>query len=487
MAKVFKNSMVAHVWANQSQPEGRSNNGQFYFEGRKLFSYGRHFVAGFIMPDGTALINADKYSITTSRHLGYAVNAVRGRYFYVPGLTDLANGYAFSADPTKARDSIMWHVRAHALNISDDLALYLLGVVKAARSWPKIKREENAKREKARAARAAREIAARKAGAESVAALTDSDFAERLLKLEEARNWGRFPTGRNWPKTEYRNAHPSENVAAFATELHRLNETAKAHCGKRVQAKIAARLKAARTRAADLKKWERHGVALAAYSRNLADLRAMYAERMATGPLSRERNKALGNLANAVRFARPGLLTDKARESLILLIENCQALEREAAEREAAERMERERADRESWLAGHGPRYWRGSDAQGGALLRAVNVERKAVPLEGGHGTAVLGITGGTLETSHGASVPLVHALKAFAFVRLVVATGNAWQANGRTIRVGHFRIDSIDAHGTMQAGCHTIHFAEMERLAALLNVSDMRPDDSALTPSGNH
>ena len=107
-------------------------------------------------------------------------------------------------------------------------------------------------------------------------------------------------------------------------------------------------------------------------------------------------------------------------------------------------------------------------------MLRATGVERDDTGR----------ITGGTLETSHGADVPLRHALKAFAFVRRVVATGQAWHANGHCIRVGHFRVDSIDTAGTMRAGCHTIHLGEMERLAAALGVADLAPSDSALEPS---
>ena len=45
---VFDNSMVAHVWAQQGQDFGRSNNGNLYFEGPTIFSYGSHFpIASF--------------------------------------------------------------------------------------------------------------------------------------------------------------------------------------------------------------------------------------------------------------------------------------------------------------------------------------------------------------------------------------------------------------------------------------------------------
>ena len=474
MKTVFSGDMLFHVWAQNSQYEGRRSDGRVFFDGPTLYSYGRHFAIGHVMPDGATLLNSDSYSISTSKHQGQARAAVRAASYQVPALTDLVHSYGFRTDPKQAADSILRHVKAHALRFSDESALYLLGIIGRARSWPKIKREAERARDKAKAAARAREIAGRKGEAERMAALSDSDFAGQVAAVESSDTWGRYPSPFAWHGKEYRKGRPSETLVMFATELHRMGVTARAHCGKRVQATLKARLAAVRSRVADLKKWESHGDALAAYARNLSDLRKLYAERMATGPLSRDRNKALGNLANAVRLARPGLLTAKASDALTAIIRDAQALEKQAAEREAAERMERERADRESWLAGGGTRWTRFSDAQGGAMLRAVDVERDESD----------SIVGGTLETSHGADVPLPHALKAFAFVRRVVATGQPWHANGHTIRVGHFRVDSIDTAGTMRAGCHTLHLGEMERLAGVLGVADVAPSDDALEPS---
>ena len=77
MAQVFSNDMVAHVWAQQNQQSGRSNNGNFYFEGRTLYSYGGHFPVGiFAAPGGPVFMNADSYSVSTSKHQSYARRAV---------------------------------------------------------------------------------------------------------------------------------------------------------------------------------------------------------------------------------------------------------------------------------------------------------------------------------------------------------------------------------------------------------------------------
>ena len=90
MRKTFDNRQLAHVWAQQSQPEGRGSN--FFFDGPALYSYGRHFcVARFVQPEDkgppVVLLNATRYSVSTGRHQSYARGAVYGlpvRCFYVP-------------------------------------------------------------------------------------------------------------------------------------------------------------------------------------------------------------------------------------------------------------------------------------------------------------------------------------------------------------------------------------------------------------------
>ena len=129
---VFDNAMTAHVWAQLTQPEGRSNNGNFYFEGPTLFSYGRHFIAGLILPAApeegeearplVTLINGDSYSISTGRHLSYAYSAARGSTHRIDGLTELARAvtrhawageYALKPAPMKARREALPAIRRH--------------------------------------------------------------------------------------------------------------------------------------------------------------------------------------------------------------------------------------------------------------------------------------------------------------------------------------------------------------------------------------
>ncbi len=76
MRKVFDNRQCAHIWAQQTQDEGRSNNGNVFFHGPTIYSYGYHFpMASFVTPD-TVFINSDRYSVSTGKQQGYVAYAV---------------------------------------------------------------------------------------------------------------------------------------------------------------------------------------------------------------------------------------------------------------------------------------------------------------------------------------------------------------------------------------------------------------------------
>lgn len=70
-------SEVFHYWANQVQTEGRAAS--VFFDGAKVYSYGRHFCIARILPSGVVAFTERAYSITTSKHKSEARNAARGR------------------------------------------------------------------------------------------------------------------------------------------------------------------------------------------------------------------------------------------------------------------------------------------------------------------------------------------------------------------------------------------------------------------------
>ncbi len=83
---------------------------------------------------------------------------------------------------------------------------------------------------------------------------------------------------------------------------------------------------------------------------------------------------------------------------------------------------------------------------------------------------------GERLETSRGAEVPFAHAVVAFHRAHRCRRTGTEWHRNGEQIPVGHFQVDMIDMHGGMRAGCHTIKWDEMLRLAVREIPEQVRP-----------
>ncbi len=75
MKKVFPSGeQTIHVWAQQSQSEGRCSN--VFFENTKvLYSYGYHFPLAVFLDDKTVLINQSNYSVTTSKQQSYVRGA----------------------------------------------------------------------------------------------------------------------------------------------------------------------------------------------------------------------------------------------------------------------------------------------------------------------------------------------------------------------------------------------------------------------------
>ena len=122
MKTVFDNSMTAHVWASRSQPHGRSNNGNFYFEGRTLYSYGGHFAVGYHMPDeasGVVLLNSDSYSISTSKHQNEAWGATRHMTrASVPGLTVTAREIDRADMLENTARGRVWRVAKHLESVA---------------------------------------------------------------------------------------------------------------------------------------------------------------------------------------------------------------------------------------------------------------------------------------------------------------------------------------------------------------------------------
>ena len=139
-------------------------------------------------------------------------------------------------------------------------------------------------------------------------------------------------------------------------------------------------------------------------------------------------------------------------DDLTGMIAECQAIEKRDRERKQREERKREREAQER-------------------LQKWVDGALDYCP--SGYGQPIrLRIAGDELQTSRGARVPLAHAVKAFRVLKRLHDKGQAYQRNGHTIHLGHFALDSLDTEGTVTAGCHTVAWEEIARVATLAGVN---------------
>lgn len=180
---------------------------------------------------------------------------------------------------------------------------------------------------------------------------------------------------------------------------------------------------------------------------------------------------AINAAANCNTLLHSSRIPETAKTKLRLLREGFDAVANDMRREDEARAMREKEEKIAAWLRGErSDRYSLYGIPY--TLIRARNVERD----ESG------AITGGTLETSQGAEVPLTHAIRAFRFIKLVRDRGEAWNRNGHSLRVGHFGVDSIATSGDFKAGCHSIRWSEVERLARELGVFDASASDEAIS-----
>jgi len=344
MKTVVTSSMVAHLWAHQSQPSARNSVGSFSFDGPVLFSYRTPIAMIHETRAGrVVLVTSDGYSTTTkTRHLPETHRAAshlpRFHVPYVGAYGGMAPRDPFtlhSHDPRGSNDSRdAWHER----NIAHLVAEYngLGGRIRRAGYTYHASRES-----------------VHHALQEAADIVTRYCDAFRIKKA----------------------ARPALDPADDARVIWRARE---------IRAE----------RANDPKYIAQREAAKAARERRLEE---------------REREK-------------------RAREH------------------------ERTQRNRELFRLGASG-YGRPSDERGGALLRLAH-----------DGTIV--------QTSWGAECPADDARRVWPLVCRVRERGEAWKPEGiRGMMLGQFPLSHIDADGTLWAGCHRIHWGELEQCARALGL----------------
>jgi len=137
MKKVFKTDEIPHLWANSQQEEARNSQGNLFFEGNKIYSYGRHFCIAKILPGGVILFTTRKYSNTTAKHIHavrYACNHKTLVFCNDPDAGITTNLSAFTRemkyfvsvinDPKK-REKTKAQAKADLLNVAERVDKYL--------------------------------------------------------------------------------------------------------------------------------------------------------------------------------------------------------------------------------------------------------------------------------------------------------------------------------------------------------------------------
>lgn len=605
MKTVFNTAQVAHIWAQGRQEEGQNPARRVYFEGPRLFSYGRHFLTGYRLPDGVAFLNSDKYSVSTSGHQSDARAACPGRYYFFPSLAklvDLMDSAVFyvpqwvtesgaivdSAYDTEGRFVSVGQAAPRSANTAELkafrpklFAYFAKGestpvesmaaafryagandqeatrlAEKAAAAIAKAAQEAKEESDKARRdelARKAKNAAARPLSDTAAALRAEYEGGHYFHAESSARQWGAMATelfravkeakGRGWNRVaKAAKAHESlirDSLLEFPRIEARRNRFV-------TYRKEKARIRAAlgvmnstytgkplsghdfRAAASDLESIRRElgavefqtynrrtyrhdtgtrpgfiaprarlvGIDLAQFAGRLDSLSEAFRAIGAAADTVETRKGLRADVAALKAWKKAGAAADLATAEKAAKVAKkfapvgayyapsipapfkvagfTGAAFRAIHEAAAALASDLKRAEKagawNAWRDGMGALPERGAkDAKGGALLRAISVERD----DSG------AITGGTLQTSLGADCPLIHAIKAFRFLKLCRVNGRAWRANGKTLAVGHFRVDSVDSEGNLIVGCHAINWPEVAALAERLGLADMAGADT--------
>jgi hypothetical protein len=89
---VYDTGEIPHLWAHRTQDEARNRQGNLYFTGDTIHSYGSHFpIARHVTNDAgvrSVLFTTATYSVTTSSHCSAVRSAIPSgiRVFYVPNI-----------------------------------------------------------------------------------------------------------------------------------------------------------------------------------------------------------------------------------------------------------------------------------------------------------------------------------------------------------------------------------------------------------------
>lgn len=420
MKHVFSNDMVAHVWAQRSQPSGYTSNRNFSFDGAVLISYSTP-IAAFV--PGTrkrtaCLISERSYSVSTARHISLARRAVHGvPVFIVPHVMN----DKWSRQPMQVKEN----KKQHRENLASLVAEYvgMVGKFRRMRDYH---------------------------GTEVTMAGYLGNLADNAFRYAEMFGLKR---PKLTPDTDASTiwAYRAERETRFATPEH--------------QAKLErsrVRREERKAEAEEKRRQQNYADALSRFVRYMmdedgthfwhnvhaSDFPADSIERRYLLSAEHARNMEAGRAWKATFDAwmsgSAPMPTERNTHAVLSIDEDAawQAAKDAAAVAKRADQIAAWRAGGHAYQVYDVPTMLRVKTLNTGDMY---------------------------IQTSKGAEFPLAHALRAIPLVLRCVQTQTEWKRNGHTVHLGSFQIDHVDASGTVTAGCHRVAFTEIARLIVTL------------------
>lgn len=410
MKTVFNNQELFHVFASGTQEHGRSANGNVFFSGDVLYSYGTHFPLA-VRYKGKMLLNADSYSVTTSKHQSYAASALR--HFD--------------------------RIRLPALRVVADLVQ---------------RKKRAATYGKGQVGKEARQVAMQDIAREARSYV--KGMAREIENASEKLSRARSERMRNHWQSEITRY---ENAAQFVwNEIAGKRSNPIAGAIKEERNATKARLKSAI--AFDLEQFTRENKEEIARKR-LQELHAMR-ERMSE-KLGDSEDKEYA--AIRIRTACESVQSELTRKRVAINASNREFLTKSEQGRLQAAYAIGDAVWQEYFAALHQEACATVKHFQDMEYVQRVQRFHAREIHSIGIGDTVCRVNGDTVETSRGAKVPLDAAVKLFNAARMCRLHGKATATAGN--KIGRYRLDGIDKEGNARIGCHYLTWQAIEDCAA--------------------
>lgn len=537
MKTVYDRDMVAHLWANQSQDTARVSSSNFWFTGPTLYSYGSHFVVGHVMPDAynrdggrLALMNADRYSNTTGRHVDAARQASRhlSRIFVHPldeNRTREISGFGAGAIVSSLIDAMRIAAdRAANKRIKADTrsglfdemrrmredALHLATVDASRRDLsPGRRKAARAQLKELQAADVDAFVngASDKMGAEAFAfALNRRVYLDKMKQAADcAQNCAARALRFTQPADALNEAQLGERYAATAQSYSERADAPVPRAVVRALAKVKAGTKwrkdiEARVRQINVESARAQWAESEALAReSLAACEFYLIDRTLSGDLRRAFETLHGEEGDAERREFVAEL-ERQRAAWRAKTSEAQGREQLAAARTLFDAGKFAAANETAISAGRKLRCSfqpREGDASSNLINDAADLAKAAASrmpeeharqladwrdakpgsrfpeaLHNGDRAAFLRVSadGRRVETSQLAEVPV--RVCAAAWQAVCAAKGTGRQFSPGEVSLGVFSLDNVDAEGNIRAGCHFIRFSELAAVAVRLGLT---------------